>query len=212
MTQAATSVRAAIGQAFPGLVTFGRKNCRPIGSGSTWSQHAFYGPGHPDSNALDIHAANQAADLIVQQAVLDVVFEWIQEHNAPLILSDSGKSYNASRIATADGRQGLGIKRAIWRQPAHYDHIHIDFWPHGIRRSSCGSTYTATFRRTDGVQIGTIDPQWEGALPDEIVPPDIPGHGDDEVMTKLPTLKYGDDGEQTRRLQALLALDRKSVV
>ncbi len=164
MTQAAEGVELLIADAFP-LTGFGRFNCRPIG-GLPWiptsnpSQHSFdsldlqngYG------NARDLWAP-EGYSVKARYDYLDEIFDWLKERNAPWYLSDTGGSWNAP---TVDG--GLGIKRIIWRQPAHHNHIHFDMWPTGIGHPRC-SPYGPDreyYKYSTGEIIQTNDPLPEG--------------------------------------------------
>jgi len=200
MTRAANQVRLHLDEMFPGEIAFGRKNCRKIRNSSEWSQHAFYGSGDPDSNALDIHAADQGLPLAAQQEILDRVRSYLFRNNAELRLSSSGNSWNARTV-----EDGLGIKRLIWRQPGHHDHIHIDFWPTGRSRSSCSSEYEATFKSSRGRTIESTDPDPEGSLPDGSQPPTQPPDGGAQgPMSDLKTLRRGDADPQVIRIRAML--------
>ncbi len=96
-----------IQEAFP-EVNAGHWNCRHIGSGSTWSQHAW-------GNAGDLYHRDWGYSTNpTHQAYLDNVAQWIRTYFGE-----------------------LSIRTFIWRKKDHFNHVHIDGWPKGYGTPPC---------------------------------------------------------------------------
>ncbi len=107
MTPNASNARQELEARFTGL-RYSVFNCRHIGSkeSNRWSQHAATQPGtNYRSNALDIFAGDPAWPGSPWHE-LDAVAAWLRKN-----------------------RRRLGIRQVLWRTAAHWDHIHVDFYP-----------------------------------------------------------------------------------
>jgi hypothetical protein len=68
----------------------------------------------------------------------------------------------------AKNKEAFGIRTLLWRVTAHYDHIHVDFWPRGVYTPPLSSTGVATFRYSNGrqasarIQLITPEQTWDG--------------------------------------------------
>lgn len=87
---------------FPGM-GYGICNCRNIGSDPSrpWSQHA-------GCNAMDLWSPHKPRVRLnpLHMRYMDRVYRYLQANRAV-----------------------LGIRTVLWRTTAHWDHIHVDFWP-----------------------------------------------------------------------------------
>jgi hypothetical protein len=80
---------------------YGIYNRRKIAGTTTWSQHSW-------PNAVDLFFTRYGDTSPVHQSMLEDLSEWLY--------------FNTSLDE---------VRNTLWNIPAHYDHIHIDFWPRG---------------------------------------------------------------------------------
>ena len=150
----------------------GITNCRKISGSSTWSQHSW-------SAALDIHH------------------------------KDWGYSTNPTHQRWLDGvsafltsnEYALSIRTHLWRVSAHYDHIHIDFWPRGYSSPPCSGSSHRTQYSTGKVVSGDPGPE-NGYITD---PPTQPPGGGYTVEVHRDNVSLGDRGDLPQIAQHLLA-------
>ena len=123
-TPAADQFEQVLVEKFPGI-RFGRYNCRRISGSSTYSQHSW-------NNARDIYppiSIRYAEDTEAYQAWLDEVDEF---------------------ISSPENFEMLNLKLVLWRVKNHYNHIHVDFWPHGENIPMCDGARINTWSYPDG--------------------------------------------------------------
>ena len=144
---------------WPDVKSLGVTNCRLIKNTATWSQHSW-------ANAWDISSPSRVLVFgprtmvnPLHMAYMDRIYEHL----------------NANRLT-------YQLRNILWRQSAHWDHIHVDHWPKGVSIPPCAGgplkvqnkdgTYSDTFgeedlsKETEGLQrnlnaAGFTDPNGE---------------------------------------------------
>lgn len=114
---------------------FGIYNRRKIAGSTVWSQHSW-------PNALDLFFTQYGDTSGEHQLLLDEVHTWLF----------------ARRVE-------LNIRTLLWRTTAHYDHIHVDFWPKGY---GTPSTIRGGGDNRYKTKSGEVIAQWELDLEDEV--------------------------------------------
>ena len=98
----------------------GRCNCRKISGTNIWSQHAW-------CNALDLYHTDWGYSTNpTHQAWLDTVYDFIITY-----------------------QDELSIRTRIWRKKDHFNHIHIDPWPKGVRTPPCAGASSSRWEYPD---------------------------------------------------------------
>lgn len=138
---------------------YGVYNPRHIGSNPLrrWSQHAGAEPAQAYyGNAADIvHIQYGYNKDPRHQAELDKVYAYLDAH-----------------------RDELSIRQVLWRVPAHFDHIHVDFWPKMAdefwrRHPTKGGPVVVRY------EDGTLGDTYGGLIP---APPPPPSNMEDDIM------------------------------
>lgn len=141
MTIAADLAEQHLIEAFPQL-TFGRYNRRLMAGTTSWSQHSW-----PGGNARDIYIRYDSTITPEETAFLDVVAAYINKN-----------------------KQQLNVRYLLWKNnAAHYNHIHIDFWPKGYGTPPPG--YPERYQYPNGRIVETSGGQIQPTYLPPIPPP-----------------------------------------